>query len=174
MKALHWLASARVWLNNLEIAISIFSMALLVAVVGVQVFCRYVLQNSLAWTEEAARYLVIWSVLFGCSYAMRTGSHLELALLRSKVRPHLKTGLEVFSCMACFVFSAIMVYSSMESLLNIHWTRQLTPAMQIPAWLIWIAMPFGFSLMGLQALLRCLDVCLTRSPAETCASINAE
>ena len=44
-------------------------MLLLILVVSIQVFCRYVLQDSLAWTEELARYLIIWSVLFGCSFA---------------------------------------------------------------------------------------------------------
>ena len=65
----------------IEVWVSAFAMLLLILVVSIQVFCRYVLQDSLAWTEELARYLVIWSVLFGCSFAMRTDSHLELSIL---------------------------------------------------------------------------------------------
>ena len=68
-------------INAIEVWVSVFAMLLLILVVSIQVFCRYVLQDSLAWTEELARYLVIWSVLFGCSFAMRTDSHLELSIL---------------------------------------------------------------------------------------------
>lgn len=50
-----------------------------------------------------------------------------------------------------------MVYAGMESVINIHWSEQLTPAMQLPAWIIWMAMPSGFGLMGIQAILRCVD-----------------
>ncbi len=144
-------------INTTEVWISVLSMLILIIVVGVQVFCRYVLQNSLDWTEEMARYLVIWSVLFGCSFAMRTGSHLELSILRNLVGPRSQKAIECFSCLVCFGFSIIMIYAGMESVINIHWSEQLTPAMQIPAWIIWLAMPAGFALMGIQALLRCLD-----------------
>lgn len=145
-------------LNAIETYVSICAMAVLVLVVSVQVFCRYVLGNSLDWTEELARYLVIWSVLFGCSYAMRSGSHLELSLLRSMAGPRLRKVVECFACLVCVCFCGIMVYAGMESVLNIRWSEQLTPAMQLPAWIIWLAMPVGFFLMGLQALLRCTDI----------------
>lgn len=115
------------------------------------------LHDSLDWTEELARYLIIWSVLFGCSFAMRTDSHLELSILSNFSGPRMKAYIKCFSCIVCLVFSAIMVYASMESVINIHWSEQLTPAMHLPAWIIWMAMPVGFGLMGIQAILRCAD-----------------
>ena len=45
-------------INAIEVWVSVFAMLLLILVVSIQVFCRYVLQDSLAWTEELARYLV--------------------------------------------------------------------------------------------------------------------
>ena len=133
-------------INAIEVWVSVFAMLLLILVVSIQVFCRYVLQDSLAWTEELARYLVIWSVLFGCSFAMRTDSHLELSILSNFSGPRMKKYVKCFSCIVCLAFS-----------INIHWSEQLTPAMQLPAWIIWMAMPAGFGLMGIQAILRCVD-----------------
>lgn len=141
-------------LDGIDVAISVVTLALLVIVVSVQVFCRYVLQNSLDWTEELARYLLIWSVLFGCSFAAKTGSHLEMAVLRGLVGLRGGTWLHVFSCLMTFVFSLIMINASLDSIENTRWSEQLTPAMQIPAWLVWLAMPAGFALTGLHALLR--------------------
>ncbi len=37
----------------------------------IQVFFRFVLQSPLRWTEELARYLMIWLVLLASSIAMR-------------------------------------------------------------------------------------------------------
>lgn len=150
-------APVRNILNAVEEGISVLAMLILIAVICLQVFCRYVLQNSLDWTEEMARYMVIWSVLFGCSFAMRTGQHLELSILRNFVGPGAKKALECLSCLVCLGFSGIMIYAGMESVINIHWSEQLTPAMHLPAWIIWMAMPVGFALMGIQALLRCVD-----------------
>ena len=53
--------------------------------------------------------------------------------------------------------SIIMVYAGMESVINIHWSEQLTPAMQLPAWISGMAMPAGLGRMGIQAILRCVD-----------------
>ena len=106
-------------INAIEVWVSVFAMLLLILVVSIQVFCRYVLQDSLAWTEELY--------------------------------------VKCFSCIVCLAFSIIMVYAGMESVINIHWSEQLTPAMQLPAWIIWMAMPAGFGLMGIQAILRCVD-----------------
>lgn len=41
-------------INAIEVWVSVFAMLLLILVVSIQVFCRYVLQDSLAWTEELA------------------------------------------------------------------------------------------------------------------------
>ena len=85
-------------INAIEVWVSVFAMLLLILVVSIQVFCRYVLQDSLAWTEELARYLVIWSVLFGCSFTMRTDSHLELSILSNFSGPRMKKYVKCFSC----------------------------------------------------------------------------
>lgn len=95
-------------INAIEVWVSVFAMLLLILVVSIQVFCRYVLQDSLAWTEELARYLVIWSVLFGCSFAMRTDSHLELSILSNFSGPRMKKYVKCFSCIVCLAFSIMM------------------------------------------------------------------
>ena len=88
---------------------------------------------------------------------MRTDSHLELSILSNFSGPRMKKYVKCFSYIVCLAFSIIMVYAGMESVINIHWSEQLTPAMQLPAWIIWMAMPAGFGLMGIQAILRCVD-----------------
>lgn len=48
----------------------------LAGVVFLQFFTRYVLNDSMAWTEEIARYLLIWVTFIGAATAMRRGTHI--------------------------------------------------------------------------------------------------
>lgn len=41
-----------------------------------QVVYRYVLADSLSWSEELARYMFIWSVAMGSALALKTRSHI--------------------------------------------------------------------------------------------------
>lgn len=40
--------------------LSILALALMVLIILLQVFCRYVLNNALPWPDEAARFLMLW------------------------------------------------------------------------------------------------------------------
>jgi TRAP-type C4-dicarboxylate transport system permease small subunit len=54
---------------------------ILFGVVFLQFFTRYVLNNSLGWTEEIARYLLILVTFVGSVTAMRKGSHIAVEAL---------------------------------------------------------------------------------------------
>ena len=45
------------WLGR---SVSVIALALMVAVILIQVFCRYVLNNALPWPDEAARFCMLW------------------------------------------------------------------------------------------------------------------
>lgn len=56
-------------------------MAGLVGVVFTQVFSRYVIQSSVPWTEEVARYLLIYLTFVGAAVAVREHTHLRVDFL---------------------------------------------------------------------------------------------
>ncbi len=53
----------------------------LAAVVFLQFFTRYVLNDSLGWTEEIARFLLIAVTFIGSIMAVRKGSHIAVEIL---------------------------------------------------------------------------------------------
>jgi TRAP-type C4-dicarboxylate transport system permease small subunit len=64
-----------------EDAIPFIFFWVLAIVVFLQFFTRYFLNNSLAWTEEIARYLLICVTFSGAIMAMRKRSHIAVEVL---------------------------------------------------------------------------------------------
>lgn len=50
------------------------SLVLMVLLIGIQVVARYVFADPPAWTEEGARYAMVWAGLLGATIAFRAGS----------------------------------------------------------------------------------------------------
>ena len=53
----------------------------LAAVVFLQFFSRYVMNSSIGWTEEIARYLLIGVTFVGCVTVTRKGTHIAVEVL---------------------------------------------------------------------------------------------
>ena len=109
--------------------------------VVLQVFFRYVLQHSLRWTEEAARYLLIWLVLLGSAVAMRHRAHLQVDILTAALPPKPRRILESLISILTLIFLAIMtVQGAYVVTVTIS---QVSPAMQLPMGLVYAALPIG-------------------------------
>ena len=68
------------WLDDyLEEVLLVAALAAMAVIMGVQVFCRYVLGASLSWSEELTRYIFIWagflSISFGSGDGGGSGKH---------------------------------------------------------------------------------------------------
>jgi hypothetical protein len=56
-------------------------------IVFLQFFTRYVLNDSLSWTEEIARYGLMWIVFIGGAMVTRRNSHIAVELLSNVMGP---------------------------------------------------------------------------------------
>ncbi|CUH84150.1 TRAP transporter small permease [Thalassovita mediterranea] len=91
--------------------LSIF--AALFGVVFLQFFTRYVLNDSVAWTEEAARYLLIILGFAGAIRCQAVGSHIALEFVDKYYGR--KLGLvHLFALAASVVLFAVIIWSAYE------------------------------------------------------------
>ncbi|MGE0734226.1 MAG: TRAP transporter small permease [Alphaproteobacteria bacterium] len=51
--------------------VAVVGVVLMVVLIGIQVIARYVVQSSPGWTEEGARYAMVWAGLLGAAIAFR-------------------------------------------------------------------------------------------------------
>jgi TRAP-type C4-dicarboxylate transport system permease small subunit len=87
-------------------AIAAFSGILLCVLL--QVFCRYVLNDPLTWSEELARYLFIWCAFLGWILASRHRSHLAMSFVAERLPPRVQAGLAAAIELATIAFAWVL------------------------------------------------------------------
>src|SRR6187549_3817316 len=82
-------------------------------IVFLQFFTRYVLNDSLAWTEEIARYGLMWIVFIGGAMVTRRNSHIAVELLANVMKPgRLRVALLAFVDIVKLAFLALLAFLS--------------------------------------------------------------
>jgi len=127
-------------------------LAITVAIVVLQVFFRYVLNDSLSWSEEAARYLFIWAALLGFSSCVESGRLFSFEMLASRLPSAGKLVCSILFAGAAIAFIWVLVFNG--GILVAHTTSQVSPAMEMPMALAYAALPVGGILMAIHFLAR--------------------
>ena len=82
-------------------------------IVFLQFFTRYILNDSLAWTEEIARYGLMWVVFIGGAMVTRRNSHIAVELLSNVMKPGpLRACLLAFVDIVKLAFIGLLAYLS--------------------------------------------------------------
>lgn len=136
-------------------------MAAMVVNVLWQVFTRFILKNPSSYTEEAARYMMIWVGLLGSAYATGQKSHLALDLLTSKFYGARKRFSELFIHAIVLLFSLSVLVLGGGRLVWIQLSLgQKSAALQVKLGYVYLALPLAgafivfYSAMALRDALR--------------------
>lgn len=123
-----------------------------------QVFTRFVLANPSAYTDELARYLLIWIGLFGAAYATGKRAHLAIDLLRTKLtgRALHWHGIAVGAVVALFALG-VMVVGGVKLVALSFLLGQTSAALQIPLGVVYLALPVSGALIVLYVILFTIE-----------------
>lgn len=122
MKALRFLD------ENIEKMLCVIALALMSAVIVAQVFCRYVLNSSLSWSEELARYLFIWMIYIGISYGVKLDKHICVDAVYSFAPKSIKRYYAIIGYLLFLLFAVAMVYFGILVVGMQISSRQVSPA----------------------------------------------
>lgn len=136
--------------NNLEGIIIAFLIAMMSILVAFQVFMRYVMQNSLAWSEELARYCMIWMIYIGTSWAAKESSNIKVDVLNIVLSNKQRIYVTIFSNLVFLIFALLVVYYGYDACYRIARMGQKSPASQLPMWIVYVAVPLGFAMASLR------------------------
>ncbi len=94
----------------LYLSLSALCTAGFLVVVSLQVFCRFVLEIPLVWTEEAARYLFVWGAFLGAAVAIGRGDHFTISIMVTSLAPRRQTRLDLLSLLLVIVFCLLLIW----------------------------------------------------------------
>lgn len=122
------------------ILVSIFGL-LVIDVLG-QVFSRYILNTSFAFTEELARFSLIWLSVLGAAYLNGKRQHLSMDFLYQKFSGKTKKKILFFIELCVFLFALIIMVIGGFNLvyITLH-LGQLSGTLRIPLGYIYAILP---------------------------------
>ena len=114
-------------------------------ITGLQVFSRYVMDDAISWSEEICRYMFIWMVFFGISYAIRQRRHIRILGIYSVVPENVKKGLMILADLLFLLFVVMLAYNGGELCRKIFKLGQLTPSLEFSMAYIYASLPIAAS-----------------------------
>ncbi|UQZ89157.1 C4-dicarboxylate ABC transporter permease [Deltaproteobacteria bacterium Smac51] len=137
-------------LSVLESTLVTVSLMLMIIVVFLQVFFRYVVHYSLPWSEELARYLMTWVVFIGASMGAREGVHIGVAAFVNIMPKAFQKFDIIFSGLCSVAFGLAMSYVGYLAIARIARMGQISPAMEIPMWIAYLPILLGSLFMSIR------------------------
>jgi len=130
--------------RTISIVIAIM-MSVMVVNIGLAVLFRYVLKSSLHWSEELARYLMVWVAYLGCSLGMKEDSHIGLEFFVRWFPDSIQRILRILVRLVVEAFLVIIFFESFTHLKTL--TIQRSSAMEIPMIFPYVSVTVGMFLM---------------------------
>ncbi|MCR4818389.1 MAG: TRAP transporter small permease subunit [Fretibacterium sp.] len=125
---------AKIYLWLLSVLAAVGMIGYITAVV-VQVFSRTFLPTVPSWTEEAARYLFIYSVAFGAGVVALKDEYARVDILSSHFAPGFRKVYELAVCVLLLVFDIYLAVYSIPKFVFLKF-RMVSTAMEIPMQMI--------------------------------------
>ena len=115
-----------------------------------QVFARYVMGNSLSFSEEVSRFSMVWMTMLGAAYAYRYGSLISVDLLETLSGPKVSRALRLIVAAASCVFAYVLLTQGLSITQRV--AMQVAPSTRISMAWLYGAMPAGAGLVLLNAI----------------------
>lgn len=132
--------------RHFEEALGVIALTVLVITVSMNVFLRYVLNNSFEWGTEVASLMFVWVIMMGIGAAARNRLHPTIDLV-TQIMP-LKVGmiLQILMGFAIIYVLGELIISTWDFALESGFNKY-TGILGLPYIVVYLALPIGFGLM---------------------------
>ena len=125
----------------------IMSMSCMVFFINLAVYYRYVLSDPLTWTTELSNYLLIYTVLFGSSIAIRQKQFVKVEVFLNVLPSHIRIWVVLISHVLIGFFLVISIGSPSMLIDKAIITNTVSPALSIPMAHLYRLLRLGFVCM---------------------------
>lgn len=144
------------WLNvRLPLALrdvaALVFLPLIVAVVAIDVFTRYVMNRPLQWSQEIASLALLLLFVAAIPFATASGGHIRTETLYERYGPRMRHLVDAFGCLFGAVFTGVISFWQFRELPGLARRGEGAEFVDLPYWPIslLVAICMGFSALQL-------------------------
>jgi TRAP-type C4-dicarboxylate transport system permease small subunit len=115
---------------------------------GGQAAFNFLRNIDLTWSQELCIYMFVWMAKFGAAYGVRTGIHVGVDVAVGKLATPSRHKVVMFGLLCGAVFTFVIGSLGAQFVYNISQTAQVTPDLELPSWIVYLAIPLGSYLMS--------------------------
>ena len=135
------------WIDaNAEKALASALLAMIVLLIFVNVFMRYIMNASLSWGEELTLWLFVWFVWLGVSYAFHTGDHVRITALRDLLNARTRLNADVMIALCVLVFLLVLTLECIKLIMMPFVISQSSVVLGLPIPILYASAPVGAAL----------------------------
>jgi C4-dicarboxylate transporter DctQ subunit len=102
---------------------------------------------NMTWAQELCIYMFVWMAKFGAAYGVRTGIHVGVDVLLHMIEPPSRNRVVLFGLLSGALFTGIIGTLGANFVWHIAYTDQTSPDLELPMWIVYLAVPLGSYLM---------------------------
>ncbi len=129
------------------------ALAIMTLIVLSQVVTRYFLGFSFRWSEEVARYLMIWMVFLSASVVQRRDGHIRVDYFAAMMSPGVTRAFSILSRAAIIGYLGVLIVQGWTTAVFMETTR--FASIDVSMFWAYLALPVGGCLM---ALFECVNL----------------
>jgi C4-dicarboxylate transporter, DctQ subunit len=114
---------------------------------GIPVLHPYMAAIHLSWAQELCIYMFVWMAKFGAAYGVRTGIHVGVDVAIARVDKRSYHRIVLFGLLCGALFTGVIGSFGARFVWLMAQTDQVTPDLELPAWIVYLAIPCGSYLM---------------------------
>jgi TRAP-type C4-dicarboxylate transport system permease small subunit len=134
--ALLWLAK---WL-------AIACLVVMLVIVNVSVFQRYVMNDALPWSEEIAKFVMVWLTFMSAPIGLKIGAHMAIEVLVQSLRGRMRQILYIL--IFAGIISLMYVFVTTGWFLTLNARMQRASTIDVSIFYVYICIPIGSALVA--------------------------
>lgn len=134
-----------IWRFIEEATLVFFSIMLLLAIA--QIVFRYVLNISVPWTEEAARWLFVWQIFLGSSLMLKEHGHLKITMVRDMLPKTVQKVVDLIMSVLGLIFIIGIFFGSLQMIGSVQ--NVTAGSFSLSVKYMYLVMPISMVLMVL-------------------------
>ncbi len=140
MPLLRWLEA------NIEKYVCVILFMVIVAIMIVNVFMRFVLDNAIPWASDLVLFIFVWFIWFAISYGLKEGAHVNVTVVVSLLPKKMQLMLKALCNLLTISCFALLLVVGIQLLSHFSVVGKTGLLIKYPMWSLYLATPVGITL----------------------------